>query len=324
MNATHLVELLDRSGRTQAQFLLGDTPISIGRAPGNQIVLDDPYVCAAHAEILPGEVATLRDKGSVNGSYIGRAKVRVHTAELQDNALIRLGHSRLRVRRNDAAVSPTERDPLLTSALFRLDQPLVGGLALVLMIVVLTIISVLGSSDSEPWLGALSKVTMAAVGLVLVWVGLMSLLNRLLADRARLSGHLAIASIALTLSELISIPIDLFAFALNLDGAHQWLTSATGIALGLGTIYAHSRLISSAPSRKLAQRLFAVALVPLVIFGVALLAADQDEEFDASPDLSLLIGDPRVSLTRGESSAEWLENAQELVLDLNEADQKKP
>ncbi|HEV2148502.1 MAG TPA: FHA domain-containing protein, partial [Longimicrobiaceae bacterium] len=57
----------ERGERTRLR--LGSLPLTVGRGPGNDLILDDPYVDGRHARIGPDEAGVLvvEDLGSVNG-----------------------------------------------------------------------------------------------------------------------------------------------------------------------------------------------------------------------------------------------------------------
>ena len=70
--------------------LTGDV-IRIGRAPSNDIVIDDPTVSAQHASLTKSPSGyRLRDLGSTNGRQING--VSITDAELKDGTEIRFGY----------------------------------------------------------------------------------------------------------------------------------------------------------------------------------------------------------------------------------------
>jgi pSer/pThr/pTyr-binding forkhead associated (FHA) protein len=73
-----------------ARDLVGDV-IRIGRAPSNDIVIDDPTVSAEHATLTKSSSGyRLRDLASTNGTQINGLSIT--DAELKDGAEIRFGH----------------------------------------------------------------------------------------------------------------------------------------------------------------------------------------------------------------------------------------
>jgi len=66
----------------------------IGRAPDCDIFLDDVTVSRRHAELLhEGDRFTIRDLGSLNGTFVNRR--RVETAELHDDDEVQVGKYRM-------------------------------------------------------------------------------------------------------------------------------------------------------------------------------------------------------------------------------------
>lgn len=74
--------------------------LRIGRAPGNDVVIEHPSVSRSHAIVeWRGESVTLRDLGSSNGSRLdGKAVLKDHTVSVGDGAVISLGDVLLNLR----------------------------------------------------------------------------------------------------------------------------------------------------------------------------------------------------------------------------------
>jgi FHA domain len=66
----------------------------IGRAPDCDVFLDDVTVSRRHAELLhEGDRFTIRDLGSLNGTFVNRR--RVESAELHDDDEVQIGKYRM-------------------------------------------------------------------------------------------------------------------------------------------------------------------------------------------------------------------------------------
>jgi VWFA-related protein len=73
--------------------------VTIGRAPGNAIVIDDPTVSRQHAAIkLEAGQFRIYDLGSANGTFVGEQRVR-DPLVLEDGASVRLGDVELIFKR---------------------------------------------------------------------------------------------------------------------------------------------------------------------------------------------------------------------------------
>jgi FHA domain-containing protein/zinc ribbon protein len=88
--------LVVRSGGGRAGetfFPDGETSL-IGRSPECDIFLDDVTVSRKHAELSrAGERWTIRDLGSLNGTFVNRK--RIESAELEDDDELQIGKYRL-------------------------------------------------------------------------------------------------------------------------------------------------------------------------------------------------------------------------------------
>ncbi len=79
-------------GTEKSYRLQTHRPFTVGRDPGNDIILRDPKVSRHHAEIVfERGFFVLHDLASANGSYVNGKRVRV--APLTHGARVRLGNS---------------------------------------------------------------------------------------------------------------------------------------------------------------------------------------------------------------------------------------
>ncbi|MBN2176305.1 MAG: FHA domain-containing protein [Demequinaceae bacterium] len=77
---------------------LGESPISIGRAPTSTLVIDDDYCSARHARVYrEGDTWWIEDLGSTNGTFIDDARL-YDPIEAKPGIRIRLGATELEVR----------------------------------------------------------------------------------------------------------------------------------------------------------------------------------------------------------------------------------
>jgi ABC-type multidrug transport system ATPase subunit/pSer/pThr/pTyr-binding forkhead associated (FHA) protein len=133
-------------GHPEATFAITRPRVTIGRDPGNDLVLDSPIVSRRHAELeLRDDAVWLRDLGSANGTAVNGRPIAEHA--LRDGDIIRIGDTQgnsvgLVFRRPSAGPSPGTiqlgrkelgqaavfligRDP---SAALQLDHPTVSRL----------------------------------------------------------------------------------------------------------------------------------------------------------------------------------------------------
>ena len=88
--------LVVRSGGGMAgqSFQPGEGTTVIGRSPECDVFLDDVTVSRRHAEIRrEGGTFTIRDLGSLNGTYVNRK--RIESTDLEDDDEVQIGKYRL-------------------------------------------------------------------------------------------------------------------------------------------------------------------------------------------------------------------------------------
>jgi len=87
--------VVTRGPNVGARFLLDDDFTSAGRHPDSDIFLDDVTVSRRHAEFYrQGARFTVRDVGSLNGTYVNRE--RIEEAELFGGDEVQIGKFRMR------------------------------------------------------------------------------------------------------------------------------------------------------------------------------------------------------------------------------------
>jgi pSer/pThr/pTyr-binding forkhead associated (FHA) protein len=89
------VLVVTRGPNVGARYLLGDEVVRAGRHPESDIFLDDITVSRRHVEITPGGAGTysLRDVGSLNGTYVNRE--RIDEAKLAPGDEVQIGKFKL-------------------------------------------------------------------------------------------------------------------------------------------------------------------------------------------------------------------------------------
>lgn len=76
-----------------------DDELTIGRAEGNKLVLNDSYVSQFHARISPkGQTYVVEDMGSTNGTYLNKRRLTA-PAELARGDRVKVGKTVLEMRK---------------------------------------------------------------------------------------------------------------------------------------------------------------------------------------------------------------------------------
>lgn len=104
--APPLAYLVNQEDPSQ-RYPLYARPLKIGRRPGNDIVIPDPYVSGTHASIeIVGNEVRITDLGSTNGTFLGEVRLTPNLpTPVEPGAILTLGKSQFVV---EWVVTPTE------------------------------------------------------------------------------------------------------------------------------------------------------------------------------------------------------------------------
>jgi pSer/pThr/pTyr-binding forkhead associated (FHA) protein len=90
----HALLVVQRGPSAGSRFLLDTDTVTAGRSPDSEIFLDDVTVSRRHAEFRRGpDGFTVRDVGSLNGTYVNRD--RIDSVLLQGGDEVQIGKFRL-------------------------------------------------------------------------------------------------------------------------------------------------------------------------------------------------------------------------------------
>lgn len=308
------LEVLDRSGQALHRVRIEQLPFRLGRALDNDFVLDDPHVCAHHAELRDEGGLALFDLGSVNGCYRSESRERRQRIDLYGRMELRLGHSNLRFRAANETLAGTQPDPLANSRLHALDSSAWAVPLFLLASATLGIDHVLGHVKALTF-GGLAGAILPGALVFACWALAWSLVNRVVSHRFHYFGHLAILSAGLIAAQLIESLLAHAGFALGLSGIAGILdTLLVGIVVAT-IIYGHLRLVSRGEARRL--------LVPSVLtaagyFALTLLPEIGKDSFRSEPDMAVTLKPPVLLLRSGTSSERFYADAAEVFEDADE------
>ncbi len=83
-------------GRAGETFFPSGERTLIGRSPDCDVFLDDVTVSRKHAELVQaGERFTIKDLGSLNGTFVNRRRIETDETEIEDDDEVQIGKYRL-------------------------------------------------------------------------------------------------------------------------------------------------------------------------------------------------------------------------------------
>jgi FHA domain-containing protein len=204
------IEILSRQHNdlVAARHRFIGTPITVGRAYDNDVVVDDPHVAAHHLRIARNDEGVLvaEDLGSRNGLYVDRERRRRPDVALDGEHELRIGTTVLRVR-TASYVVPAE-------------QPVVRGLPF-WPSAILCMAGVFAIAVLDLWLGEIAEPKaihyltplLILVGAVSVWTTAWSVLTRVFRGHARFGLHFLIVAAGLLAFSVYDEVAEIGAFA---------------------------------------------------------------------------------------------------------------
>lgn len=305
---TLLLEVTHPDG-TRTRHRLDGVPTTLGRALANDIVLDDPYVDAAHARLtIDGDSVVVEDLGSLNGivsgdeSQSGRIVVR-------PGDVLRVGRTTLRVRDLNESLPPAlplprpdlpdrERARAPRRRLFDVATTTQGGLVLAaLTMVVLGLNSWLAStarSSASDTVGAI----LGYAALVAIWAGLWAVASRIILHEFRFFGHVAVVSALVIAGLAWSVAESWLSFFFPDAGLLAVLGVLSALALAGALVIGHLAL-SSTMSRRRRWRAGAIVAGSMLAI-TALVSFTKDDSFSDVPKFPAVVKpvSPRVIPTK--------------------------
>ncbi|MYM36305.1 FHA domain-containing protein [Duganella sp. FT94W] len=303
MKAPYFVEILARNGDVLHRHKVAALPIRIGRSYDNDIILDDAHSAASHAiiETDSHNQVVLRDLGSKNGIvHKGRKQTSI---SLDGEAVVRLGHTRLRVRGADFPVAPEIADTTMHG--WEGTTPAIIGLVLI------AIFSCLETwlSDVEPF--ALIRyllVLASSLAVGLLWAGVWALANRLFGSHARIGRHLFILGSALAVVGLWRVGSAVLAYAWSAESLTRYGNLVT---LGIACAMIFFHLITIKPHH---PRRFLITSTVMLLAGSALMVLSNLQATGRAADelyMSVLLP-PEVRRSADRSVDQFLADAAKL------------
>lgn len=233
MNKPFFIEIMTAAGDVAHRFRFEQLPVRIGRAYDNDIILDDPYAAAHHAiiELNQLDELTLRDLGSLNS--IKHNHQRDNFFVVNGDAHYRLGRSELRIRPIDFQIA--EEKPDLS------DHRWDGWRTTIIGVIIISLTGLFEQWSTDFSDKNLSEYLLSLVAILTAtagWIGLWSLLNRLLGGRTRFGRHTLIAACGLLATGIWENLSSIVAYAFSWESLSTF-TALPAIFIGATTIYYH-------------------------------------------------------------------------------------
>jgi hypothetical protein len=297
MTGPWFIETLARNGDVLHRQQVSTLPIRIGRGYDNDHIVDDAYAAPHHAVVELDDQGrlVLRDLGTRNGlAWKGR---RHGFVVLTGDAVVRLGHTTLRVRAADYPVAPELPDRTMHAW-----EGALPGFAGVLLTGAMALF-VMWMADTQSFeLIRYFQALAWGLGAGLLWSGVWAFANRLFGQHARLGRHLFIFGCGVAAITAYRLAFSALGYAFSLEPLTRY-GSHVAIALLAGMVYFH--LSTVRPQR---TRRFAVICAALAVLGSGLAFISNEQRSGRLGDelyMSVLMP-PSMRVSRDHSVEEYM------------------
>jgi hypothetical protein len=268
-----ILEQLDHRGRVVHRLRLGDSPVSVGRAYDNDVIVDDPYVDPHHLRIEPGPDGRLefRDLDSRNGTWEHALNWRMGSAPLKSGMELRIGRTVLRFAAIDQPVPRALADHARVGGLEFLLDPKAAVSLIGLALLAGGLDAFLGATDGFTLVQFLTP-GLAGLVAAAIWAGGWAFANRLVVHRFRFLAHLAWAALIGVILLLVRIGAEWLDFFFPTVGG-GWVALALDIAVVATLLAGHLWLVTEWDQR----RRWRVALGVTALLAAILALLDWDQ-----------------------------------------------
>ncbi len=267
-----VVEILNRMGRVRERSQHDTFPVRVGRDyRTNHVVLDDDYVSPEHLTIEQDANghAVVTDLDSRNGMTLLPSRERLAHAVIEDEGLLRIGHTVLRVRTPAFELAPTRQEARYFDRLATSFNRAGVWLGIAAVTVAWLLFEAYWSDVSRPdW----AELALTPVWIMLglgVWAGLWSMASKISQQTFSFAVHGCIACLALLAAAWFEVAREYYVFAFAADASGQVILWSMAVAWLASLLWGHLRLCTLISSRKLAVITGAIAVGVVGLSGIS-------------------------------------------------------
>ncbi len=322
MEAVIIAEVLEKSGKIHERCRLTHFPATLGRAYDCDLILNDDYVSPQHARIALNEQGelTLTDLGTANGTQRLPQMQPVSTLTLGQETLLRLGHTLVRLRRPDFAVTPTRIDTLTSQRFARVFNSMATLALLTLLLLGLLGLNSYQSLVQNAKLGTMLLEVLEIAVIAPLWAGIWAILSRIFVHHASYVAHAVIASLGVIGFIGANVFVEYVAFVYSAQTSADILFHLLLGALACAMLYGHLRFTTLFSPRRTALIAAATASLMIGLFGF--MAYVQSLEFNDTLPYPPELKPPQFQLAPDQSLEAFMRDAEKIPKHLES--QKSP
>ena len=297
-----VVEIVSRGLKVLERIKFNGEQLRLGRSYYNDVILDDPHVCAHHAILRQNEHGELviDDCDSINGIRNEKRTPLRSGSSLNSGDTLLLGKTYIRVYQSTHPVAPTIALTRFENLLHWLSRPLAAALLLAMSLIAVTLYFYLGSTKEFE----LSNFKSPLVGLsvsILIWCCIWALIGRISRHDARFITHLNLLLTTLLVTLAHELIGDIIRY--NSSNVVYMIFDYGLMGLILATLLWSQLYISTHVTRL--RRWIMSHGIAWSLVGVALVMNWNSDDFSKYPSYSSLVKPPLLRLAPASSLDEF-------------------
>lgn len=166
INNTIIIEEISRNHKLNARHKYDKATITLGRSYENDVIISDHHVNPEHISIsFNGEYWQLSDLKTINGSFLGESKNKLHQHIIQSGDIIRIGKSYIRFILPHQSIAKTIVLSPFENIIDIARSPIFIMVAITLFTILTGYLSFIGTSKET----SLSQLSVSAISITLAF-----------------------------------------------------------------------------------------------------------------------------------------------------------
>jgi len=316
-----IIEEISKGHKLLGRHKYNQECISIGRGYHNDIILSDPHICAEHLALeFDGENWLIKDKDSINGSFLDEGKKTADGHIIHSGDVITLGQSQIRVVfphhpvPTSITLSPFENLINLTK------QPFV----LVSNIAIFAIITGWIFFLNNPQEVNFTQLLVPAIGLTLmfaIWPAIVSLISHLTKHDARVLTQLGICFVFYNLTWLSDFIENLLQFNTSSQFQLAIIIKLLPVAIAFSLIWLNCYIGFHMSDKR--RIVIAASITTLLFGGGFLVQISKKPDFSARPQFNATLLTPSFMFAESSDVNTFINNSDTLFKRARKAAQEK-
>lgn len=309
-----IIEEISRGQKLLHRHKYQQVQVSVGRGYQNDIILSDPHVCAEHLDIIyNGNDWILKDKNTLNGSFVGRNKLHgdTHDHKIRSGDIVTLGKSQIRFIFPDHNVPESIIFSPFESLINFARHPMILAFSIILFGCLSAWVFHLNQAKVVNFSHLLVP-TIAALVLFSLWPLCLSLTSFLTKNDARTFSQLGISFLFFNLFYVNDVFEKFIAFNFSSHALISDITLILPVIITFGLFWLNCHIGFHMSEKR--RIVIASSLTLIFLGGSHLIKLSKQPEFDPKPRYNAALMTPSFQLNKGSSVSTFVEDSRALFV----------